>query len=150
MGNGLSGSAAFKASMRPRTASSSAGFVGPRFEPLEAVPLFGIGDVAERRPQKYFGSWKDWPISADPTGLPSRMTRLPDTCLGKTALPPPLLVLTDTSMQTVNVGLHQLSVGISQNVLIAALAIASVPTIVFFLIFQRNIMAGLTAGGMKG
>jgi len=62
----------------------------------------------------------------------------------------PLLVLTDTSMQTVNVGLHQLSVGISQNVLIAALAIASVPTIVFFLIFQRNIMAGLTAGGMKG
>jgi multiple sugar transport system permease protein len=62
----------------------------------------------------------------------------------------PLLVLTDTSMQTVNVGLHQLSVGISQNILIAALAIASVPTIVFFLIFQRNIMAGLTAGGMKG
>ena len=62
----------------------------------------------------------------------------------------PLLVLTDTSVQTVNVGLHQLSVGISQNVLIAALAIASVPTIVFFLIFQRNIMAGLTAGGMKG
>jgi multiple sugar transport system permease protein len=62
----------------------------------------------------------------------------------------PLLVLTDTSAQTVNVGLHQLSVGISQNIFIAALAIASVPTIVFFLIFQRNIMAGLTAGGMKG
>ena len=62
----------------------------------------------------------------------------------------PLLVLTDTSVQTVNVGLHQLSVGISENVFVAALAIASVPTIVFFLIFQRNIMAGLTAGGMKG
>ena len=62
----------------------------------------------------------------------------------------PLLVLTDTSAQTVNVGLHQLSVGISQTIFIAALAIASVPTIVFFLIFQRNIMAGLTAGGMKG
>jgi len=24
------------------------------------------------------------------------------------------------------------------------------PTIVFYLIFQRNIMAGLTAGGVKG
>ncbi|MFC1406469.1 MULTISPECIES: carbohydrate ABC transporter permease [Streptacidiphilus] len=62
----------------------------------------------------------------------------------------PLLVLTDTSVQSVNVGLNQLSVGIPQNVLIAALAIACVPTIVFFLIFQRNIMAGLTAGSMKG
>ena len=62
----------------------------------------------------------------------------------------PLLVLTDTSLQTVNVGLHQLDYNIPQNVLVAGLAIASVPTIVFFLIFQRNIMAGLTAGGMKG
>jgi multiple sugar transport system permease protein len=62
----------------------------------------------------------------------------------------PLLVLTRTGDQTVNVGLQQLSVGIPQNVFIAALAIASVPTVVFFLIFQRNIMSGLTAGGMKG
>ena len=44
----------------------------------------------------------------------------------------PLLVLTDTSKQTVNVGLRQLSVGLPQNVLIAALAIASVPTIIVF------------------
>ena len=29
------------------------------------------------------------------------------------------------------------------------LTIASVPTIVFFLIFQRNIMAGLTSGGPR-
>ncbi|MEZ0067363.1 multiple sugar transport system permease protein [Streptacidiphilus sp. MAP12-20] len=62
----------------------------------------------------------------------------------------PLLVLTDDSAQTVNTGLRQLSVGIPLNVLVAALAIASVPTIVFFLIFQRNIMSGLTAGAMKG
>jgi multiple sugar transport system permease protein len=62
----------------------------------------------------------------------------------------PLLVLTDTSAQTVNVGLNQLSVGIPENIFIAALAIASVPTIVFFLIFQRNIMSGLTAGSLKG
>jgi multiple sugar transport system permease protein len=62
----------------------------------------------------------------------------------------PLLVLPSTSAQTVNVGLNQLAVGLPQNVLIAALAIASVPTIVFFLIFQRNIMSGLTAGSLKG
>ncbi|MBF9066518.1 carbohydrate ABC transporter permease [Streptacidiphilus fuscans] len=62
----------------------------------------------------------------------------------------PLLVLTDTSAQTVNVGINQLHVGVPENVFVAALAIASVPTIVFFLFFQRNIMAGLTAGSMKG
>jgi multiple sugar transport system permease protein len=62
----------------------------------------------------------------------------------------PLLVLTDTSAQTVNIGLFQLSVGLPENVLIAALAIASLPTIAFFLLFQRNIMSGLTAGGLKG
>ena len=38
----------------------------------------------------------------------------------------------------------------AQNLIIAASAIAAVPTIVFFLIFQRNIMSGLTAGGLKG
>jgi len=37
-----------------------------------------------------------------------------------------------------------------QNLIIAASAMAAVPTIVFFLIFQRNIMAGLTAGGIRG
>ncbi|MEZ0096284.1 carbohydrate ABC transporter permease [Streptacidiphilus sp. EB129] len=62
----------------------------------------------------------------------------------------PLLVLTDTSAQTVNVGINQLHVGVPENVFVAALAIASVPTVVFFLVFQRNIMAGLTAGAMKG
>ena len=62
----------------------------------------------------------------------------------------PLLVLTDTSAQTINIGLFQLSVGLPENVLIAALAIASIPTILFFLLFQRNIMSGLTAGSLKG
>jgi len=62
----------------------------------------------------------------------------------------PLLTLTNTSAQTVNIGLNQLAVGLPENILIAALAIASVPTIVFFLVFQRNIMAGLTAGSLKG
>ena len=62
----------------------------------------------------------------------------------------PLLTLTNTSAQTVNIGLNQLSVGLPLNILIGSLAIASVPTIVFFLIFQRNIMSGLTAGSLKG
>ncbi len=38
--------------MRALTASKSAGLVGPRFEPVEAEALFGMGDVAETRPQK--------------------------------------------------------------------------------------------------
>jgi multiple sugar transport system permease protein len=62
----------------------------------------------------------------------------------------PLLVLTNTSDQTINIGLFQFSVGLPENILIAALAIASIPTIVFFLTFQRNIMSGLTAGSLKG
>jgi multiple sugar transport system permease protein len=62
----------------------------------------------------------------------------------------PLLVLTNTSDQTINIGLFQFSVGLPENILIAALAIASIPTIVFFLTFQRNIISGLTAGSLKG
>ena len=52
--------------------------------------------------------------------------------------------------ETLNVGLFQASYGTPQNLLIAASAMAAVPTIVFFLIFQRNIMSGLTAGGLRG
>ena len=52
--------------------------------------------------------------------------------------------------ETLNVGIWQASVGTPQNLLIAASAMAAVPAIVFFLIFQRNIMAGLTAGGIRG
>jgi multiple sugar transport system permease protein len=54
------------------------------------------------------------------------------------------------SRETLNVGIWQASIGTPQNLLIAASAMAAVPTIVFFLIFQRNIMAGLTAGGIRG
>ena len=63
----------------------------------------------------------------------------------------PLLVLPDITKMTVNAGLLNLTGdGIPENILMASLAIASVPTIVFFLIFQRNIMSGLTAGSLKG
>ncbi|GAA3244431.1 carbohydrate ABC transporter permease [Streptomyces sp. XM83C] len=62
----------------------------------------------------------------------------------------PMLTLPDPSKQTLNVGIYSLSSGVPVNVLIAALTIASLPTLVLFLVFQRNIMSGLTAGGLKG
>jgi multiple sugar transport system permease protein len=49
-----------------------------------------------------------------------------------------------------NVGIWQATYGSPENLVIAASAMAAIPTIVFFLIFQRNIMAGLTAGGIRG
>jgi multiple sugar transport system permease protein len=52
--------------------------------------------------------------------------------------------------ETLNVGLTQAANTLPQNMVIAASAIAAVPAIIFFLVFQRNIMAGLTAGGLKG
>jgi multiple sugar transport system permease protein len=52
--------------------------------------------------------------------------------------------------ETLNVGIWQAQLGTPQNLIIAASAMAAIPTIVFFLIFQRNIMAGLTAGGIRG
>lgn len=62
----------------------------------------------------------------------------------------PMLTLPDPAKQTLNVGIYSLSNGVPLNVLIAALTIASVPTLLIFLLFQRNIMSGLTAGGLKG
>jgi multiple sugar transport system permease protein len=49
-----------------------------------------------------------------------------------------------------NVGIWQATYGTPENLIIAASAMAAIPTIVFFLIFQRNIMSGLTAGGIRG
>ncbi|MEU6775081.1 carbohydrate ABC transporter permease [Streptomyces sp. NPDC046759] len=62
----------------------------------------------------------------------------------------PMLTLPDPTEQTLNVGIYSLSSGVPVNVLIAALTIASLPTLLIFLVFQRNIMSGLTAGGLKG
>src|ERR1017187_1740536 len=82
IGAWLSGSAARSASTRPLTSSMSAGLFGPRFDATDEPPLYGSAFpfesvVAERRPQKYFGSSKDWPMSVEPMGLPSLRTRLP-------------------------------------------------------------------------
>ncbi|MEO3813158.1 carbohydrate ABC transporter permease [Sphaerisporangium sp. B11E5] len=62
----------------------------------------------------------------------------------------PLLVLPDSDKMPISVGISSLSAQMPQNVLMAALVIASIPAIVIFFVFQRSIMAGLTAGSLKG
>jgi multiple sugar transport system permease protein len=62
----------------------------------------------------------------------------------------PLLVQPGANTKTLNVGIYAFSTGIGQNVVIAAAVIAAIPTIIFFLIFQKNIMSGLTVGSVKG
>ncbi|WP_113704670.1 carbohydrate ABC transporter permease [Nonomuraea lactucae] len=62
----------------------------------------------------------------------------------------PLLVMTESERMTVGVGLSQTAGAVPQNVIMGGLVIAGVPTIVVFFLFQRHIMAGLTAGGIKG
>jgi multiple sugar transport system permease protein len=62
----------------------------------------------------------------------------------------PLLVLPETDKMPISVGIASLSAQMPQNVLMAALVIASLPTILIFFVFQRSIMAGLTAGSLKG
>ena len=62
----------------------------------------------------------------------------------------PLLVEPLPADRTVNVGIYAFSTGLTQNVVIAGAVIAAIPTVAFFLVFQKNIMAGLTTGGLKG
>jgi multiple sugar transport system permease protein len=54
------------------------------------------------------------------------------------------------SRETLNIGIWEASSTTPQNLVLAASAMAAVPTLVFFLVFQRNILAGLTAGSLKG
>src|SRR4051812_10063522 len=79
----LPGSTARSAATRALTASYSAALVGPWLEPDEDAALYGNGVVAEGRPQKYLGSSNGWPISEEPTTLPSRTMRLPLAWRGK-------------------------------------------------------------------
>jgi len=62
----------------------------------------------------------------------------------------PLLAEPSPENRTVNVGIYAFGTGAGQNVVIAAAVIAAIPAVVFFLIFQKNIMSGLTAGSLKG
>ncbi|MFF9489761.1 carbohydrate ABC transporter permease [Streptomyces sp. NPDC014676] len=62
----------------------------------------------------------------------------------------PLMVFSDTGKQPISVALVQLSQNIQLTVLIAAMVIASIPMVALFLIFQRHIIAGISAGSTKG
>jgi len=62
----------------------------------------------------------------------------------------PKLVMPSPETRTVSVGIYAFSGGTPMNVVVAAAVIAAIPTIVFFLIFQKSIMSGLTAGSLKG
>jgi multiple sugar transport system permease protein len=65
----------------------------------------------------------------------------------------PLLVLQEPGVQNLSVALSRM--GATSGVtpftqLLAGMVFASVPMVVVFLVFQRHILSGLAAGGMKG
>ncbi|MEV7503116.1 carbohydrate ABC transporter permease [Streptomyces sp. NPDC093018] len=62
----------------------------------------------------------------------------------------PLMVFSDTDKQPISVALVQLSQNIQLTVLLAAMVIAGIPMVVLFLVFQRHIIAGISAGSTKG
>jgi multiple sugar transport system permease protein len=62
----------------------------------------------------------------------------------------PLLVFPDPGEQTLSVALQRVAPDIPTNYLLAGLVLASLPIVVAFLVFQRQILAGLTAGSLKG
>ncbi|MCT2589160.1 carbohydrate ABC transporter permease [Streptomyces sp. N2-109] len=62
----------------------------------------------------------------------------------------PLMVFSDTEKQPISVALVQLSQNVSLTVVIASMVIASIPMVTMFLIFQRHIIAGISAGSTKG
>ncbi|SMD23303.1 carbohydrate ABC transporter permease [Kibdelosporangium aridum] len=62
----------------------------------------------------------------------------------------PLLVFPDPTKQTLSVALQRMEIDMPLNILLAGLVLASVPMVLLFLFFQRHILAGLTAGSVKG
>lgn len=64
----------------------------------------------------------------------------------------PFLVLTNADRQPIMVALYRLAERAQEplNLIIAALAIASVPPLVLFFLFQRQIIRGITLTGLKG
>ncbi|MEU1334838.1 carbohydrate ABC transporter permease [Streptomyces sp. NPDC005865] len=62
----------------------------------------------------------------------------------------PLLVLPDPARQPLSVFLQRVAPDTPLNSLVAGLVMASLPLIALFLVFQRHIVAGLSAGSLKG
>lgn len=62
----------------------------------------------------------------------------------------PFMVLRNKDMYTVTVEMYMISEYVQQDKLVILLAFSIVPPIIFFMIFQKNIMQGFTASGIKG
>ncbi|MGC7095539.1 carbohydrate ABC transporter permease [Amycolatopsis lurida] len=62
----------------------------------------------------------------------------------------PLLVLQDPGTQTLSVLLQRVAPDLRLDLLVAGLVLASLPMVGLFLVFQKQILAGLTAGSLKG
>ena len=64
----------------------------------------------------------------------------------------PLLITKDDSLRTVQIGLKQLrATSIDQvNVTFAGAVIAVIPLVILLLVFQKQLVRGLTAGAVKG
>jgi multiple sugar transport system permease protein len=64
----------------------------------------------------------------------------------------PMLVMQDPDKQTLSVALQRLSASsqVPPTEMIAGMTLAAVPMIVIFVIFQRHILGGLSAGAVKG
>lgn len=64
----------------------------------------------------------------------------------------PFLVLTNADLQPIMVALYRLANRAQEplNLIVAALAIASIPPIIVFFVFQRQILRGITLTGLKG
>lgn len=62
----------------------------------------------------------------------------------------PLLVFSDPARQTLSVALQRFAPDTPVNLLLAGLVLSSLPMVGLFLVFQRHVLAGLTAGSVKG
>jgi sn-glycerol 3-phosphate transport system permease protein len=64
----------------------------------------------------------------------------------------PLMVTNDDDRRTVQIGLTQLSGGVGPDLglIMTATLLAAVPILILLLLFERQIVAGLTSGAVKG
>lgn len=63
-----------------------------------------------------------------------------------------MLVITDNNKKTVNLGIlaYRNTFTLKLNYAFAALALAVIPILIFFIIFQKQIIRGVTLGSLKG
>ncbi|HIT85685.1 MAG TPA: carbohydrate ABC transporter permease [Candidatus Ornithomonoglobus intestinigallinarum] len=62
----------------------------------------------------------------------------------------PLLILKDKSLHTIMLAVYTLQGSLPQDQIMVILTFAIIPPAIIFIIFQRNIMQGMTMSGIKG